>query len=253
MASRLAHLNFRDVGGLASAEGKRLREGILYRGEGPRNFSTNDLAVLASLGIATIVDLRSAGERAEMPHSWHGQDCQWLGLDVNADLRVFGNEGRERLSTGGDTAIAIATMEDTYREIPAALLPHWPVIGEVLRAGALPVLINCTAGKDRTGVAVALLLELAGVSRAVIMADYLRSDVFGANMLREGTVEPGFMASYGFLPSQGQMEALIGVRPEYLHAAWTEIEQTWSGVVAYFEAAGLNRPLQRELRDLLIA
>ncbi len=253
MASRLAHLNFRDVGGLPSVEGKRLREGILYRSEGPRNFATNDLVALESLGIATIVDLRSAGERAEMPHSWHGQECRWLGLDVNADLRVFGDEGRERLSTGGDTAIAIATMEDTYREIPPALLPHWPIIGEALGAGALPMLVNCTAGKDRTGVAVALLLELAGVSRDVIMTDYLRSDVFGANMLREGTVEQGFMASYGFLPSQGQMEALIGVRPEYLHAAWMEIERTWLDVATYFEAAGLNPATQHELRDLLIA
>ncbi len=244
-------LNFRDLGGL-TAEGGRVREGVLFRSEGPRNFGPGELAALQGLGIRAIVDLRSAREREEMPHDWHGPECRWLGLDVNADLRVFGHEGRERLSRGPDPAIAIDTMTETYREIAAALLPHWPVIGDALLEGSVPMLVNCTAGKDRTGVAIALLLELAGVPREAIMQDYLRSAVFGENLMREGAVETGMRGSYGFMPSPGQVEALIGVRPDYLEAAWTEISRTWPDVASYFEAAGLDGAQQRRIRAVLV-
>ncbi len=244
-------LNFRDLGGLPAADGS-IRSGVLFRSEGPRNFSAEQLASLQAMGFRSIVDLRSAKERVEAPHDWHGPDCRWLGLDVNADLRVFGHDGRERLILGPEPEIAIATMAETYREVVTALLPHWPIIAEALLAGDVPMLLNCTAGKDRTGVAIALLLELAGVSREVIVEDYMRSAIFGDNLVRAGEVEPGMMASFGFMPSQGQIDALIGVRAEYLEAAWDEIAQGWSDLPNYFAAAGLDGAMQHRLRSMLV-
>lgn len=244
-------LNFRDLGGLAAGAG-HIREGVLFRSEGPRNFSCDQLAVLQGMGFRSIVDLRSVGERAEVPHDWHGPDCRWLELDVNADLRVFGNDGRERLIKGPEPEIAIATMAETYREIVGALIPHWPVIAGTLLNGELPMLLNCTAGKDRTGVAIALLLEVAGVSRDVIVEDYLRSAIFGDNLVLAGELEPGMMASFGFMPSQGQIDALIGVRADYLEAAWDEVARSWSSVTNYFAAAGLDVDAQQRIRAVLV-
>lgn len=244
-------LNFRDLGGLAAGAG-RIRKGVLFRSEGPRNFSRDQLAVLQGMGFRSIVDLRSAREREEAPHDWHGPDCRWLGLDVNADLRVFGNDGRERLIKGPEPEIAIATMAETYREVVTALMPHWPVIAETLLEGEVPMLLNCTAGKDRTGVAIALLLEIAGVSRDDIVEDYMRSSIFGDNLVRDGEVEPGMMASFGFMPSAGQIDALIGVRADYLEAVWDEIGQRWSDVPGYFEAAGLDEVIQHRVRAVLV-
>lgn len=243
-------LNFRDIGGLPTRNG-HTRPQVMFRSEGPRNFAPAQLAALRDIGFRTIVDLRSAGERDAVPHDWHGPECRLLGLNVNADLRVFGNEGRERLLQGPEPAIAIATMAETYREIVGALVPHWPTMAEALLAGEVPVLLNCTAGKDRTGVAIALLLELAGVARDAIMADYLRSAIFGENLERDGGVEPGFMASFGFMPSPGQVQALIGVRREYLEAAWDEIARGWSSVPHYFAAAGLDSAMQRRIAAVL--
>lgn len=247
----LSRLNFRDLGGLV-ATGGHIRKGVLYRSEGPRNFAHEQQAALQAIGFRTIVDLRSSGEREEMPHDWHGPDCRWLGLDVLADLRVFGNDGRERLLTGTEPTIAVSIMAETYREVVGALLPHWRAIADALIDDGLPMLLNCTAGKDRTGVAIALLLELAGVPRDAIMADYLRSAVFAENLVRDGQVEPGFMASYGFMPSPDQVQALIGVRADYLEAAWDQIARGWSDVADYFAAAGVDHPTQRRIARILV-
>jgi protein-tyrosine phosphatase len=244
-------LNFRDLGGLPAAGG-RIRSGVLYRSEGPRNFSNEHLASLQAMGIRSIVDLRSAQERKDAPHAWQGPDCRWLELDVNADLRVFGHHGRERLIKGPDPEIAIVTMAETFREIVVALIPHWPVIAGALIDGEVPMLLNCTAGKDRTGVAIALLLEVAGVSRDVIVEDYLLSAIFGDNLVRSGELEPGLMASFGFMPSQGQIDALIGVRADYLEAAWDEIARGWSDVPNYFAAAGLDGAALRRISAVLV-
>ena len=247
----LEFLNFRDLGGLPAGS-DQIRSGVLYRSEGPANFTPQQFSAIASLGIRNIFDLRSAHEREETPHEWHGADCRWLELDVNVDLRVFGNDGRERLLKGSDPQIAIETMVETYREIPKALQPHWTVIGDCLQSDGLPVLVNCTAGKDRTGVAVALLLELAGVSRDAIMKDYMRSSVFGDNLKQGGGLEAGFMGSYGFMPSSGQVDALIGVRQDYLHAAWDQIDQAWSGVPQYLSEAGLSEAAQQNIKKRLV-
>jgi protein-tyrosine phosphatase len=248
----LSNLNFRDLGDIPVGA-SQIRSGILYRSEGPANFTTEQLTELASLGIRNIVDLRSARERDEMPHNWYGASCEWRGLNVDADLRVFGNEGRERLMKGLDPQIAIDTMTETYREIPHALRPHWAAIADCFQDAASPVLVNCTAGKDRTGVAIALLLELAGVSRDAIMQDYLQSSIFGENLKQSGMLEAGFMGSYGFMPSPGQVDALIGVRPEYLHAAWGEIDRGWSGVPHYLAEAGMADVSQQQIRKFLVA
>jgi protein-tyrosine phosphatase len=251
MSEPITSLNFRDLGGLPAAGG-HVRSGLLFRAEGPRNFSPSQFCELQALGIRAIIDLRSAEEREEVPHQWHGPECIWLGLDVDADLRVFGHDGRDRLSKGPDPIIAIETMQETYRSIPQSLTRHWPVIAETLLAGSVPALVNCTAGKDRTGVAVAFLLELAGVPRDAIMRDYLASAIFYENMVRVGTIEAGFMGSYGFLPSPGQIDALVGVRPDYLEAAWAEVEHAGLGLEGYFDNAGVDRKSRDAIRDMLV-
>jgi protein-tyrosine phosphatase len=251
MAESITHLNFRDLGGLPANQGATAA-GKLFRSEGPRNFTPMQIEELRSFQIRTIIDLRSGQEREEVPHQWHPPTCRWLGLEVDADLRVFGDEGRERLSQGTDPAIAVETMKDAYRSIPGSLAPHWPVIAEALVADHVPALINCTAGKDRTGVAVAFLLESVGVSRDHILQDYLKSSVFGENMVRAGTIEAGFINSYGFLPSPGQIDALVGVRAEYLEAAWSEVDKRWNGLDNYFADAGIDRNMREAIGDMLV-
>lgn len=250
MTMDLANLNFRDLGGIRT-NGGAVRGGALFRAEGPANLLPQHHAQLKSLGIGYIFDLRSKRERETHPHDWQEANCRWLGLDVNADLRVFGNDGRERLSLGADERLAIDIMSETYREIPDALAPHWKTIGECLLEGR-PAIVNCTAGKDRTGVAVAILLEMLGASRDEIIRDYHRSVVFGENLRRGGTLEGDIQAAFGFLPSAEQVDALIGVRTEYLQAAWERIENSHKTVSRYLADSGLDEAIQSELRHLFL-
>src|SRR3546814_9409940 len=74
-----------------------------------------------------------------------------------------------------------SAMLVNYRDMPRALLPHLHLLIEAIIAGEMPMLVHCTAGKDRTGVTIAVLLLALGVSREDVVRDYLRSDVFADN------------------------------------------------------------------------
>ena len=135
--------------------------------------------------------------------------------------------------------------------MPGALLPHWSKLAKTLLDGAVPAIINCTAGKDRTGVAVGLLLKTVGVTRDAILADYLKSDIFRKNMVLQGSIEQGFMESFGFMPNQAAVDALIGVDAVYLLTSLDQIETKWGGIEGYCDAAGVTAAMRTELSRLL--
>ena len=164
-------VNFRDLGGYATATGMRTRWRTLFRADGLGELTDSDLSVLRTLGIRTVIDLRS-GEELERgrfdvdahPVAFH----HFPFLDELPDAEEFdrrpgflGSQYREFLSDAGG-------------RIRAAL--------EVLAApGALPAVFHCTAGKDRTGVLSAIVLSLLGVDEPTVVADYALS---GEAMLR---------------------------------------------------------------------
>lgn len=251
MTDTALRLNFRDLGGLPTTAGGTFRAGVFYRAEGPKNFAGPRLEQLQRLGIRTIFDLRSDGERDRDPHTWQGDTCNWLALDMNTDLRAADTTEWELLRDDPDPALSRMVMAQNYAAMPGALLPHWRAVADALLAGDVPTLINCTAGKDRTGAAVALLLTLVGVEREAIVADYLKSDIFGRNLVLQGSIEQGFMDSFGFMPNQAAVDALIGVDAKYLIAALGQVDASWGGISDYFEASGIAPSEQRELRRLL--
>lgn len=251
MTDQLPRLNFRDIGGLPTEAGGFVRPGIFYRSEGPKNFAGQHLADLKALGVRAIFDLRSDGERERDPHDWHDDDCQWLALDMNTDLRAADTTEWERLRDDPDPKLSQLVMSQNYAAMPGALLPHWSTLAKTLLEGRVPAIINCTAGKDRTGVAVGLLLKTVGVTRDAIVADYLKSDIFGKNMELQGSIEQGFMESFGFMPNQAAVDALIGVDAAYLLASVDQIDTKWGGIEGYCDAAGVDATMRHDLIALL--
>jgi protein-tyrosine phosphatase len=203
-----------------------VRSGIFYRTEGPKNFVGRHLADLKALGVRAIFDLRSDGERERDPHDWHDDNCQWLALDMNTDLRAADTTEWERLRDDPDPALSRLVMSQNYAAMPGALLPHWQLLATTLLRGAVPAIINCTAGN-------------------------LKSDIFGRNMVLQGSIEQGFMESFGFMPNQAAVDALIGVDAAYLLSALDQIDTGWGGIKGYCDAAGVDADMRRDLTALL--
>ena len=157
MTMELARLNFRDVGGLPTEGGSLVRFGMIFRSEGPASFEPVHRSELAALGIRLVCDLRAETERHRVPNDW-ADTSRILNLDINADLRANPNELLTTL--GGDRSVEALKRANltNYAAMPAALRPWLRGLIEAIADGETPVLIHCTAGKDRTGVLVALLL-----------------------------------------------------------------------------------------------
>ena len=158
--------NFRGVAGLPTRTG-RIRPGRLFRSDGLHRLGEPGRARLTELGVGRVVDLRDEYETRMAP-----DDVDGLGLDV-LHLPVFEGSGASALGPAADGADP--TLDDLYRHI---LEDHAGVVAQAVRAVARAdagVVVHCTAGKDRTGVVVAVALDALGVDRDDIVADYAAS------------------------------------------------------------------------------
>jgi protein-tyrosine phosphatase len=155
--------NVRDVGGLRAGE-RVVRSGVLLRSDHLDDITTDDIALLAGeLGLRGVIDLR-VGSEDPQPPSWDPHGVELLALPL---FDLSGTTDRSAFQ--GDQAQSYAAM----LELASASLIT--ILAFVARSEG-PVVIHCAAGKDRTGIAVAVLLALAGVDEADIVADYLATD-----------------------------------------------------------------------------
>jgi protein-tyrosine phosphatase len=251
MTVALSKLNFRDLGGLPAAGGRRLRHRMVYRSEGPASFAEDHQRELTALGFRLICDLRADVERRKAPHTWENS-ARLLNLDITNDLRTETNQGWTALRDDPSEAGARKAMIVNYAAIPAAVHPHIGLLIDAIAAGETPVLIHCTAGKDRTGVLIAILLTALGVAEDRIIEDYKRSDVFAKNLRLGGSIAHAFNETFGFVPGEETINAMIGVFPEFLQAALDEITRGWGSIDAYLETAGVDADRLAAFRAVLL-
>lgn len=145
--------NFRDLGGLATPDGRLVRRGRLFRSEYPHYL---DDAGSAELNLRTAVDLRRDDEVAHETRPWQDWGVEWHQVSLNAGSMSSWVAGYHfyAVHCPADVARAVATL---------------------VRPGALPAMFFCAAGKDRTGIVAALLLTVLGVDRATVIEDYMRT------------------------------------------------------------------------------
>jgi protein-tyrosine phosphatase len=175
------------------------------------------------LGIGVVIDLRGKAEAAAAP-DLEGTTRVHLPIEPNVVASLVAQQAAGTLSA----ASAMLVMERTYRHyivdhvaVFAALLNH------VSAAKRRSVLFHCAAGKDRTGIAAALLLTALGVPRAAIVADYLLSNRF---------YRPTGARDADILPDDVR-EAIVKVQPSYLDAAFAAMTEGWGGPDGYLEKA----------------
>lgn len=251
MTEALSKLNFRDIGGLPTHDGRIVRPGLIYRSEGPASFAPVHREELAALNIRLVCDLRSEGERDKDPNDW-AEAARLLNLDVTADLRVKTNNGWEALRHDQSAATVRAALVGNYASIPAALRPHLRHFVDSIIAGEVPALVHCTAGKDRTGVMIALLLRAVGVPEDIVIADYERSDVFARNLRLRGGIEEQFHETFGFVPSKELIDAMIGVDVDFLNTAFDVLTTEHGSLEGYFAAADVDATLLARFRETIV-
>ncbi len=166
--------NLRDIGGYTTSDGRQVRRGRVYRSGMLAEITENDRRALQSLGLKLICDLRSDSEVTDAP------DRLPVGIIYT---RVPVNTERK-----GDAQFRLRTLLFHKERLPAIMAEayrlmidnHAAVFGQVFRrladADSLPALVHCTAGKDRAGLTMALLLLALGVPEEVVVADYSQSN-----------------------------------------------------------------------------
>lgn len=186
-----------------------------------------------------IVDLRYPDEQARDPSPWRAAAPERLSLGIGSAREAPHFEMFMAARTNAASMDAVYTA--FYSDLPFDAL-YRPLFAEAVRrigrTGG-PVLIHCTAGKDRTGVLVALLLELAGVDADAIAADYLRSaEVVTAEFTRAFGRQ--LFEQSGERAADEDIRAMLAVAPAYLTAAQTAIRDSHGSVEAYLRASGLT-------------
>ena len=240
--------NLRDMGGYATTDGRVVKRGMLYRSGVMSMLTEADERHLVALGIATVCDLRRAGERQRDPTRWcDSADVLYWSRDYSASSGVLS----ELLRGSCPTAEGVrGTMLGLYREILVDHAPSYRFLFERLLGGHMPLLFNCSAGKDRTGVGAALILSARGVPRPAIVEDYLltnRYADFSRLIQRDGFEMERYRAA-----GPDVLEPLFAADADYLEAMFASLDRDHGGIDAYLQAIGVDAAAEARLRDLLL-
>lgn len=219
--------NLRDAGGVDGTG--RLRPGRIYRSGSLHTLTPEGAQQLKALGLRTVVDLRSAAELDNWPDRRHGLDHETLHLPTfPAD--------RESDQPWPDN------QADLYLYLPRYAGPSVAAtVRRLITPGALPALIHCAVGKDRTGLTIAVLQALLGATDAEITADFLLSNT-GLDLLDGPTP---------YVDETGTERTSRPVTAALLHSSLTWIRETHGSVEEYVLAQGVTEEELAELRGVL--
>lgn len=246
--------NFRDYGGYRGAEGM-IRSRLLWRSGQHGAATPGDLTRVATLGIATVIDLRGDSERRATPCLRHDD---FAGDVLFAAGETAGQELSRREKDGRgitDAADARAAMIALYAAMPfrPVLIGALRLYFEALATREGPSLLHCLAGKDRTGLTVALLQSLLGVHTDDVTADYLLTNSVAG---RERWIEPAassLRARYGARMDDAAVAMLMGVDAAYLDTAMAALRERHGGVEQYAEEVlGVDAARRAALAERLI-
>ncbi|HUS14336.1 MAG TPA: tyrosine-protein phosphatase [Chloroflexia bacterium] len=232
--------NAREVGDYPAAGGRCIRRGVLVRADNLHRLTPAGQAALRAYGIRTIVDLRLAGELAQHPNPFA------TAQDGDAHAPRYWNRPLHDEASNP----AIAEAEKVGTEYLVIVEQNKLLVGAAVRAVAAGlteggVVVHCHGGKDRTGILVALLLELAGVPRDTIIADYT---------LSEACLEPAhaaWMAAQANPPAERPYWMFTPARK--MVDLLAHLDAHYGGVPGYLAACGVTAEEIDEVRARLVA
>jgi protein-tyrosine phosphatase len=233
--------NFRDVGGYLAADGRTVRWGHYFRAGRQDRMSERDLEKVKELGIATQIDLRRPDEIRDQGRG----PIADMGA-IYHNIAVIPEGGSDQLSRlVGDTGIS----GERYLRYLEFGPESWRRLFEILEhAASYPILLHCTAGKDRTGVSTAFLLSVLGVARAVIEADYILTN-------RDVGRQADFIENTSGFPAGMSRDVMIhhaGVPESAMSDFLDGLEERWGGPVEYLSSIGISDRTMATVRDVFL-
>lgn len=242
-------VNFRDFGGFPSRFGGSVVRNRLFRSGAVASADQTDIKRLHDLDFDTVIDLRYAGERDEEPSPWPVEK-----LD-----RVFFHDGDHKAEAPHMEPLRQGLLDEQgsdriyrelYRDLPFD--QHYPALFkctfERLLVADGPMLVHCSAGKDRTGMLVALIQYALGVYPDAIMANYMQSRHAPGLIAMAEPAALRLADRFGLPVNVELMRHLLDVKETYLLSFFDEIEQRCGTIDAYLATLGLDEDAQVWLR-----
>lgn len=223
-------LNFRDIGGYPADGGGRTRWGAVYRSDSLHFLTPEDLPVFDALGIRAIYDLRRSGELALHPgprEHVHVELAHRNPVDPGEPAGLAARRDAERW-----------LLADYRGMLANAAASFGGLFSRLADPERLPAVIHCMAGKDRTGLTVALLLTALGVPSGVVLDDYQLSSEY-RGLAHSSDVVELFVRS-GI--AREAAEALLGAPRWVMAQALDELDETYGGIESYLLGPGGMRP-----------
>ena len=231
--------NFRDLGGYAGHGGRQLRWRRIFRSDHLAALTPGDVATLSSLGLARVCDFRGADERALQVCAMPGVAVYSLPIDPTI---VQGMQDMKDAGQPLTTEGTVRLMEHTYQSFVHDNSGRFAELFAHLLENDDPLVFHCTAGKDRTGFAAAMVLLSLGVQRPVVMQDYLLT-----NQLYR-MPDPSASAA----PPEVR-QVLWRVQEEFLNASLNAVDADFGGVPRYLEhSLGVGPREQARLADFYL-
>jgi hypothetical protein len=239
-------INFRDLGGYETADGRALRWGRLYRSDSLHTVTPTDIPLLRELGIRTAIDFRS------------GDEISRLGIGPLGEVSVahvhcptFDTATREAADAAAQLPFDMSSAASFYEQMMTrGSGAYVAALDSIVRADSLPAVFYCLAGKDRTGCFAALVLGLLGVDDDTIVADYaLTQDV--VPLLTERRLQRDGVAieaeRWKDIP-----EDLKGAHAHTMEELIARVHARWGGWQDYASAVGVPDDVVTRLRDELL-
>ena len=245
--------NFRDLGGYQTVSGQSIRRGLLYRSANLHNLTDKDLQRLDRLSLKRVIDFRADIEKAHEPDRLPmDSNIQVLEIPILDSSTNVALSLEPQIRAGKVDGINPAeVLIKAYVQLATRFTPQYQqFIHEVLEANGQPILFHCTAGKDRTGFAAAILLRILGVPQEAVMFDYLLSNKYYFKPLRRNLILIALTKGQKIASVVG---GFLEAKTAYLETAFNTIDQQYGSFDEYMrQGLDLTKEQIEHLRMLYL-
>jgi protein-tyrosine phosphatase len=241
------HLNFRELGGYQSADGRKVVHGQFFRSGPLADLNDEEMAYVKSLGIRHVFDFRSEYEANEVPDPDIGAEHHLINAMVDGSGNQVQFDPKSIEEAAKDHEQANGFIEQMYGNLP--FCQAYKEMFEVIKAEQTPILFHCSAGKDRTGIAAVLILLLLGVDEKTALDDYELTNEYRKELIEKFFARVAHIIGDDMELKQ-KMQAFEGVNRSSAEYSLKTIKSRYADYGAYFEDVfGIDKEMRKKLQD----